>query len=261
MAARSGWCEPNQSWCLEEENPAQGKAVATAIKRALAIVDVDPFKVGFDRFGEAVGLVSANLAQEMALRLMVAAGNAPSPSRTQVAWTGRILELQAVLDLYLIALKRLNINTHDPCPRLSLVGWQSQSRAEQVLVSRVEVWDHLSRRSSLLEDFTFPVRSANDGVGLAALDAVGRERLIDYLLKIFSRQRIARLIVAAHQVAPRLRRQGSTSIATASPSATFVIVPCHVNVIKTRGVFKRSVDLFPLHKLKAAKFVGHSAGS
>lgn len=123
MAARSDWCEPEQSWGLEAQSPdRQGEAVSAAIELALATIEVDPYKVGFDRFGEAVGLVSASLAHELALGLMVAAGNAPPPSHTQVSWTGRILELQEVLDLYLIALLRLDVDEGAPCPRLGLVG-------------------------------------------------------------------------------------------------------------------------------------------
>lgn len=53
------WCEPERSWSFELGRlDCQGVAVANAIKAAMDALDVEPYKRGYARSGEKIGLVS-----------------------------------------------------------------------------------------------------------------------------------------------------------------------------------------------------------
>lgn len=54
------WCEPDRSWCFEPGRlDCQGVASTNAIKAAMDALDVEPYRRGYARNGEKIGLVSA----------------------------------------------------------------------------------------------------------------------------------------------------------------------------------------------------------
>lgn len=143
----------------------------------------------------------------------------PSPSlASQELWAARIFELQAILDLYLIEMRRVEdqhnyqvsswrttkagppqapavcrLNKCGHYPDLNLTGWahthdeegnlKSEPEPEEntFTITRAQVWAHLTRRGAPLDQFDHPIIFARCGFRSAPFNEYGRDLISRFL--------------------------------------------------------------------------------
>lgn len=158
------WCQPGSSWAVDGPGPtSQSRAVFEAVRVAQDVIDVN---IGMDERinfeGEAI---------------------------QDVEWTMRVCEVQAAMDLYLLAVRRwedlngISVELSDEqssiseennemeYPMLVLTGYSTTTDAvpmntETIVLSRSDLLRHLARPHSLTDDFNHPLIFARAGLHL-----------------------------------------------------------------------------------------------
>lgn len=97
------WYEPNFLICLDNpRRTCQGNALHRAVVAAMSVLDVDPYRREHGQHGQRIGLVRASVDYHY----LVSGHIANLDSITQAAWCARVIELRAIMDLYLIQMRR-----------------------------------------------------------------------------------------------------------------------------------------------------------
>lgn len=154
-------CSPSRPWPLDRAGRgARSSAVFAALQAAQKSIDIDLLGFSISSSGVDFG---------------------------RVEWLTRLWEAQAVLDIYLIALRRWEdvqgiVNEDSPphpgkdYPLLRLSGWASSlgsglddrpsTSPEQVAVSRTQVLQHLARRQAITDRFDHPLPFLRSGISI-----------------------------------------------------------------------------------------------